>query len=66
MAVAAVSGRQFVVCPHIVGTAHSRDGRLFFVLKNSYGRTGRFGGYLLMDENYFRMKTLAVYRRTTH
>lgn len=51
---------------HIVGTAHSRDGRLFFVLKNSYGRTGRFGGYLLMDENYFRMKTLAVYRRTTH
>lgn len=50
---------------HLVGTAHSRDGRFFFVLKNSYGRTGRFGGYLLMDGNYFRMKTLAVYRRDT-
>ncbi len=48
---------------HLVGTATGSDGRRYFLLKNSYGRHGRYDGYVFMDENYFRMKTLAVYRR---
>lgn len=48
---------------HLVGTAHDEAGRFYYLLKNSYGRRGTYGGLIYMSEDYFRMKTLSVLLR---
>ena len=48
-------------CMAIVGLAHDKDGERYFVMKNSWGRSNKYGGLLFMHEDYFRQKTIAVY-----
>ncbi len=45
---------------HIVGLAHDQEGRKYYVVKNSWGSLGPYGGVVYMSEAYFKMKTVAV------
>ncbi len=45
---------------HIVGLAHDQQGKKYYVVKNSWGNLGPYGGVIYMSEAYFRMKTVAV------
>lgn len=45
---------------HIVGTAHDEAGGFYYVLKNSYGKSGAYDGFIYMSEDYFRAKTISV------
>lgn len=45
---------------HIVGTAKDKDGRLFYLTKNSWGNYNGFGGYLYMSKEYVKLKGLAI------
>lgn len=47
-------------CLELCGLAHDRDGRPFFLAKNSWGRTNRYGGFIYLSYNYVKMKTIAV------
>ena len=47
----------------IVGLAHDQYGRRFFLCKNSWGTSNRYGGFMFLSENYVRMKTIAVVLR---
>ena len=44
----------------LVGLARDRQGRRYYLAKNSWGRAGRYGGYLYLSEDYVRMKTICV------
>lgn len=46
---------------HITGIAKSKDGRKFYVVKNSWGSKAGVEGYTLMSEAYMKMKTISVY-----
>lgn len=46
---------------HIVGMAEDTTGRLWYIVKNSWGNRGtRFNGYILISGAYFRAKTISV------
>ncbi|WP_455666217.1 C1 family peptidase [Phocaeicola sp.] len=45
---------------HIVGTAHDENGAFYYLLKNSWGKSGPYNGMLYMSEDYFRAKTVSV------
>lgn len=45
---------------HIVGLAHDQDGTKYYIIKNSWGPIGPYGGFLYMSASYFYMKTIAV------
>lgn len=45
---------------HIVGTAYDKEGKLYYVLKNSWGRIGPYEGLIYMSQEYFRAKTISV------
>lgn len=45
---------------HIVGTAHDEENRFYYILKNSWGKTGPYNGYIYMSQEYFRAKTVSV------
>lgn len=47
-------------CMAIVGIAHDRQGRKYFIMKNSYGTANPYGGFIYMSFDYARMKTVAV------
>jgi bleomycin hydrolase len=44
---------------HVVGIAKSKDGKLFFILKDSLGPTP-FKGYDYISENYFGINALSI------
>ena len=48
-------------CMAIVGLARDERDRPYFIMKNSWGTTNRYGGLLFMSFDYFRQKTIAVY-----
>lgn len=48
-------------CMAIVGLAHDAEGRRYFVMKNSWGRSNRYDGLMFMHEDYLRQKTIALY-----
>ncbi len=48
-------------CMAIVGMAHDKNGRRYYICKNSWGSNNRYGGMMYMSENYFRMKTIAIF-----
>ncbi len=46
---------------HIVGLVKDKNGDKWYYIKNSWGRTtNRFGGYLYMRDDYFKIRTLAI------
>lgn len=51
-------------CMALVGLAHDRQGRRYYVAKNSWGKGNPFGGLMFLSEDYLRMKTIAVVVRS--
>ncbi|MGE5521681.1 MAG: C1 family peptidase [Candidatus Dadabacteria bacterium] len=45
---------------HIVGIEKSKEGKTFFVVKNSWGKVGPFEGYINVSEPYFAINTISV------
>jgi bleomycin hydrolase len=45
---------------HIVGTEKSKDGKTFFIVKNSWGKVGPFDGYINVSEAYFGINTISI------
>lgn len=42
---------------HIVGIAHDQDGHIFYKVKNSWGVTGKYDGYIYVSREYMMLKT---------
>ncbi|MCR5077560.1 MAG: cysteine protease [Prevotella sp.] len=47
-------------CMEIIGLAHDRHGRRFFLCKNSWGTDNPYHGFMFLSENYVRLKTIAI------
>lgn len=47
----------------IVGAVDDKQGRRFYIMKNSWGTDNPLDGLMLMSEDYLRMKTIAVWVR---
>lgn len=48
-------------CMAVVGLAHDKAGRRYFVMKNSWGTDNPYGGLMYMSFDYFKLKTVAVF-----
>lgn len=47
-------------CMAIIGIAHDKQGRKYFICKNSWGTENRYGGLMYMSFDYARLKTIAI------
>lgn len=45
---------------HLVGIEKSNGGKFFFLVKNSWGATGPFKGYIHVSEAYFAINTISL------
>lgn len=45
---------------HIYGTAQSTNNKLFFLVKNSWGKMGPFSGSIYVSESYFAINTVSI------
>ena len=45
---------------HITGIAKDKDGNKYFLTKNSWGKTGKYDGFLYLSEKYIRLKTICI------
>jgi bleomycin hydrolase len=45
---------------HIVGLAKSKQGKKFFLVKNSWGEIGPYKGYINVSESYFAINTISL------
>ena len=45
---------------HIVGLEKTKNGKTFFLVKNSWGDAGPFEGYVRVSETYFALNTITV------
>ena len=45
---------------HIVGIAHDQNGNKFYLIKNSHGTGGPYGGYVYMSRSFFRLDTISL------
>ncbi len=45
---------------HLTGIARDQLGNKYYLIKNSWGETGKHSGYLYMSEAYLRLKTIAI------
>ncbi len=45
---------------HLVGIARDKNGKKYYIIKNSWGEIGPHKGYLYMSEAYVRLKTIAI------
>lgn len=47
-------------CLEICGIAHDKVGKKFFICKNSWGKSNRFKGFIMMSFDYFLAKTIVI------
>lgn len=45
---------------HLVGKAVDQNGTTYYIIKNSWGDSSPYEGYLYMSEAYFKMKTVSI------
>jgi bleomycin hydrolase len=45
---------------HIIGLARNNKGKKFYIVKDSGGDYGPYGGLIYMSEAYLKMKTIAI------
>ena len=45
----------------LVGMAHDKTGRKYFIAKNSWGTNNPYGGLMYLSYNYVKLKTIAVF-----
>ena len=45
---------------HIIGLEKDKDGRAFFMVKNSWGEVGPYKGYINVSEPYFDINTISL------
>lgn len=45
---------------HIVGLAHDQKGNTYFYTKNSWGKKGKYDGYVYMSKSYVALSTIAI------
>lgn len=45
---------------HITGMEQTKNGKLFFKVKNSWGPVGPYEGYIMVSETYFAMNTISL------
>jgi bleomycin hydrolase len=48
-------------CMSIVGMAHDKQGNCYFIMKNSWGTSNRFHGFIYLSYNYVKLKTIAIF-----
>ncbi|MGI6242682.1 MAG: C1 family peptidase [Prevotella sp.] len=52
-------------CMELCGLARDRKGRKYFRAKNSWGKTGRYRGFIYLSYDYVKLKTIAFYMSKT-
>lgn len=50
-------------CLEICGIAHDKTGKRYFICKNSWGKSNRFKGFIMMSYDYFLAKTILIGKR---
>jgi bleomycin hydrolase len=45
---------------HLTGTAKNKDGKLYYITKNSWGIYNKYEGYLFMSDDFLKIKTIAI------
>ena len=45
---------------HLIGKAKDQNGKIYYIIKNSWGKAGDFDGYYYMSEAYLLLKTIAI------
>ena len=45
---------------HIVGIEKTKEGKTFFIVKNSWGTDGEYNGYVHVSEAYFAINTISL------
>ena len=45
---------------HITGLAKNKDGKIYYITKNSWGKATKYKGFWYMSENYIKMNTVAI------
>lgn len=48
-------------CMELIGLAHTKDGKRYYIAKNSWGTHNPYGGLMYLSEAYVRLKTIAAY-----
>lgn len=46
---------------HITGIAKDKNGKRYYITKNSWGDNSGINGYVYMSENYLKLKTISIY-----
>ncbi len=46
---------------HAVGIVQDQNGKKYFIIKNSWGKSNELNGYFLASYPYFRYKTIAIF-----